>query len=91
VQRGSIVGIALAAGLLLAGSTAQAGYRVQSNDWFWNYYGQKWCLSAMTELFECGYATFEQCNVAQRGVGGTCRLNPYYVERVQRRGKRVYR
>ena len=40
----------------------------------------RWCLSAQTEVIDCGYATMEQCEVARAGVGGTCYVNPRLTE-----------
>jgi hypothetical protein len=73
------MGFGLLAAIVLASGSASAGYR--SDNWFWRSYDQKWCLSAATELYECGYATFQQCMTARSGVGGSCNVNPYYVER----------
>ena len=43
--------------------------------WLWNYYNKPWCLSA-AEMNDCSYATFQQCNVARSGTGGSCYPNP---------------
>ena len=62
-------------GLLLgavAGCTSDARTR--------QYHLQKWCLSAMTEELQCGFATFEQCETTRAGVGGTCYVNPRLTE-----------
>lgn len=88
-----LIGFGFAA-MLLASVPADAGQRLPVGDPFWRWYDQKWCLSAATQLYECGYATFAQCQAARSGVGGSCNLNPRYVERVppQPRAKRkVYR
>ncbi len=89
--RSNAIGLSVLAAALLTCGPALARYRVQSDNWLWNYYDQKWCLSAMTEFFECGYATFQQCNVARSGVGGTCRINPRYVERAPKPVHRRFR
>ena len=43
-------------------------------------HGQKWCLSSMVESVECSYATYEACEAARSGVGGTCTINLRYIE-----------
>ena len=63
--------------ILLACATGQAA---AGDNWFWRYPDQKWCLSTMTQLNECGYATLQQCNIARDGVGGNCNINPRYVD-----------
>lgn len=40
----------------------------------------KWCLSAQTEVLDCSFATFEQCEATRAGVGGTCYTNPRLTE-----------
>jgi hypothetical protein len=59
--------------------SSEAGPRNDSI--FWRYYDYPWCLHAMTGLYECSYATLEQCNYARNGVGGSCSGNPRYVDR----------
>jgi len=33
----------------------------------------------------CGFATWEQCQITLRGIGGWCYPNPYYHSKVPRR------
>jgi hypothetical protein len=40
----------------------------------------KWCLSAATEVLDCSFATYEQCETSRTGVGGTCYVNPRLTE-----------
>ncbi len=84
----TLAAAAITAALLLGGEVADARSRSHRYDWFWNYYDEKWCLSAMTQLNECGYPTLELCNIARNGVGGSCNLNPRYVDRVLARASR---
>ena len=92
VQR-KLMGFGLLAAVLLANASATAGSRIRSDDWFWRYYDEKWCLSAATQLNECSYSTLQQCQTARSGVGGSCNVNPRYVERVPPAPakRRVYR
>lgn len=40
----------------------------------------KWCLSAPTEVIDCAYETFDQCQASRAGVGGQCYVNPRLTE-----------
>ena len=73
------LGFAAAAVTVIAnGSTAGAGYYRDSL--LWHYYDGPWCFRAATDdIYECGYATLEQCNITRSGVGGSCTPNPRYV------------
>jgi hypothetical protein len=59
-------------------------------------YHSPWCLRTMSEDSDCGYATFEQCNVSRAGVGGSCDPNPFYqpaptAHRLRHKAKRIAR
>jgi hypothetical protein len=65
-----------AAGSTLENADARAFNR---RDQHWLSYHSPWCLHTMTEIEDCGFATFEQCDISRSGVGGSCDPNPRYV------------
>ena len=60
---------------VLAVAGVRPGHAQAGGSWLWNYYNKPWCLSA-ADLNDCSYATFQQCNIARSGTGGSCYPNP---------------
>jgi Protein of unknown function (DUF3551) len=57
-------------------------------------YPPKYCLRAYDGAMECAYLDRQQCQVAARGTGGDCAINPRfagYPDPRAPRWKRVYR
>ncbi|MGZ3410153.1 MAG: DUF3551 domain-containing protein [Xanthobacteraceae bacterium] len=69
--------LSVAAGSALDSADARAFNRREQH---WLSYHSPWCLHTMTEIEDCGFATFEQCDISRSGVGGSCDHNPRYVE-----------
>jgi len=40
-----------------------------------------WCAKYNNMTGDCGFSTHEQCEEAASGNGGTCALNPGYVDK----------
>jgi hypothetical protein len=80
-MRPILASAALVAAALLAPATAQAGDFYWGNSWSgpWNY---PWCaeITSNRTSAECAYETQAQCLATVWGVGGFCKLNPWYVE-----------
>jgi hypothetical protein len=92
-MRKMVCGALMAAGATIAmvGGVAAENYR--RDGWFWNYRDERWCLSENYSMApDCAYRTFQDCNYSRNGTGGTCQVNPRYVERVApRKRKKIVR
>jgi hypothetical protein len=53
----------------------------------------RWCavLNVGDASYNCGFVTPEQCRATIGGIGGFCRLNPFYAKTVLARPARARR
>ena len=92
-MRKTVCGALLAAGATIAMVGAAGAENYRRDGWFWNYHDERWCLSENYSMAtDCAYRTFQDCNFSRNGTGGTCQVNPRYVERqVSRKRKKATR
>jgi len=92
-MRKTVCGILLAIAAIVATGGAGKAENYRRDGWFWNYHDERWCLSENYSMApDCAYRTLQECNFSRNGTGGTCQVNPRYVERAApRKSKKAAR